>query len=544
MKVYFTRFVLALILLLIVVLVTPVHRGAQAQTAIDGRFGAVESFWTPAEAAELGVGWERILFYWEEIQKFGPDHWNTLHVLEEWLDDANAHGRTVVGLLKSTPPWATDGPPYAGVPRGLYLPVDDPENLWANYVRRVAAYYGPLGVQNWIIWNEPDIAPNVYGHEFSGSMEDYYRLLKVAYLAIKEVDPNATIHLGGMTYWHDPTYLRRFLQLVAADPSAAANDYYFDVVSLHIYFCPETMPVVVANALDVQTAVGIDPPKPVWINETNARPSSDPEWPVQVLRFPLDLDQQAWYIVQAFALGFYAGAERIAVYKLLDIHLPPGGESWGLLRPHDKSKRPAYYAYQASVDYLGGFRGPVSLEESPGHYIARFERPGGTTRVLWTRTTEPVTVEVATLAEPAMLVNATGDTVTPITAVDGRYTVQLEGARPMGGCSVGDLGGPPLFLVEGNAAAMALATATPPATATATATATPVTTATPLPLPSPSPATTLAAAATPAPPVAATAMALAPESGGQNGFADQLGLWFLGMGIGVALLLLVFSRRR
>jgi hypothetical protein len=37
---------------------------AAAQTAADPRFGAVESFWAPNEAADLGVGWDRILFYW------------------------------------------------------------------------------------------------------------------------------------------------------------------------------------------------------------------------------------------------------------------------------------------------------------------------------------------------------------------------------------------------------------------------------------------------------------------------------------------------
>lgn len=111
---------------------------AAGETAVDPRFGVVESFWEPAEAADLQVGWDRILFLWHEIQPTGPDDWNTLHVLEEWLVDAQMNGRTVVGLLKSTPPWAADGEAYAGVPQGLYLPIDDPGNLWAVYLRRVA----------------------------------------------------------------------------------------------------------------------------------------------------------------------------------------------------------------------------------------------------------------------------------------------------------------------------------------------------------------------------------------------------------------------
>ena len=60
---------------------------AKTQTVPDPHFGLTEAFWQPQEAAELGVGWERILFYWREIQPTGPDDWNTLHVMEEWLDD-------------------------------------------------------------------------------------------------------------------------------------------------------------------------------------------------------------------------------------------------------------------------------------------------------------------------------------------------------------------------------------------------------------------------------------------------------------------------
>lgn len=441
--------------LLIILLLFLTHLGSigpqpvAAQAVSDPRFGAVESFWAPAEAAELGVGWERILFYWNEIQPAGPNDWNTLHVLEEWLVEARAHNRTILGLLKNTPQWATDGPPASGVPRGLYLPVDDPGNLWANYVRRTVAYYAPRGVHNWIIWNEPDIAPNVYGHEFSGTSADYLQLLKVAYIVIKATDPTATVHLGGMTYWHDPGFLRRFLTMVTADPEAPANNYFFDVISLHIYFRPETIPNIVGNAYAVQQQLGISPMKSVWINETNARPSMDPEWPVTVQQFHLDLDQQAWYIPQAFAKGFYAGAGRISLYKLVDINMAPGDESWGLIRPYDFSRRPAFYAYQATVKHLAGFTYPIQREMSPNHYVYSFNRPQGVTRIAWARTTTPVTVDVPALAATATVYNVLGEPIGQLTAQNGRYQINLQGTR----CHRGEclMGGPPVFIVEGGA---------------------------------------------------------------------------------------------
>ncbi|MGD2178964.1 MAG: hypothetical protein PVG71_14215, partial [Anaerolineae bacterium] len=39
----------------------------------DIRFGAVEAFRDPVAAAEAGVGWDRILFYWSELQPNGPE---------------------------------------------------------------------------------------------------------------------------------------------------------------------------------------------------------------------------------------------------------------------------------------------------------------------------------------------------------------------------------------------------------------------------------------------------------------------------------------
>ncbi len=555
--------------------VPPISAAPAQQSAIDPRFGAVESFWAPGEAAQLGVGWERILFYWNEIQPTGPNDWNTLHVHEEWLAEATAQGRQVTGLLKNTPNWATDGGFASGVPRGLYLPVDDPGNLWANYARKVAAYYSAHGVHNWIIWNEPDIAPDVYGHEFSGSMADYYQLLKVAYIAIKQVDPNAKIHLGGMTYWHDPSWLGRFLKVVAADPDAAANNYFFDVISLHIYFRPETIPQIVGNAFAAQQQAGI-PLKAVWINETNARPSSDPEWPVTVQAFNLDLEQQAWYIVQAYALGFYSGAGRIAVYKLIDINIAPGEESWGLIRPYDFSKRPAFFAYQNTIKYLAGFTYPVQREQGGNHTIVSFTRPQGVTRVMWARTSSSVTLNVPALAATALLVDPVTGTETPITAAGGSYEIRLTGARCAGECY---MGGAPLFLVEEGVSSENLPAAPPPVvsaantpspvgtavpTDTPAPTETPFPTATnmmPLPLPSATPTTTNTAVPPTEPPateVAAVPTAtitaeLAPADGGaivpETAVSTQnnanSGVWLLAGAGGLALLLaFLWFRRR
>ena len=404
-------------------------------------FGAIESFWAPQEAAELHVGWERILFYWNEIQPMDADDWNTLHVLEEWLVEANQQGRVVVGLLKNTPAWATDGDPFSGVPRGLYLPVDDPDNLWANYVRRVVEYYAPRGVHNWIIWNEPEIEAGVYGHEFDGSVEDYARLLQVAYLVAKETDPQAMIHLAGYSYWHDPGYLREFFEVITTFPEAEENGFYFDVLALHIYFRVETVEDLVRQTDELQLEYGLD--KPIWINETNASPNLDPWWPVNRPVFPVNLDQQAWYIIQAHALGFGAGAEKIGVYKLIDILLPEGGESFGILRP-DYSKRPAYQAYKTTIDFLRGFEDPVTILKRDNFIIVNFKKGNESIRVLWARNDKALELRVAARSGEGQLYDFLGQPL-PLIEENGTYRISLEGALCQEGC---DIGGPPVFLIE------------------------------------------------------------------------------------------------
>ncbi len=425
----------------------PADLSAQTEapsTPRDERFGVVEAFWSPEQAATLGPGWERILFYWSEIQPEGPEDWNTLHVLEEWLHEANAQGRQVMGLLKHTPAWATDGPVYGGVPRGLYLPLDDPNNLWANYVRRIAAYYGPLGVHHWIIWNEPDIAAGEYGNEWAGSEADYARLLKVAYLVMKETDPQAQIHLAGLTFWHDEVagreqYLDRLLREITADPDAAQHNAFFDYLSLHIYFRVETVPWIVQRMDEIQNSYGLD--KPIWINETNAAPTLDPLWPVERPEFPVDLEQQAWYLVQAHALAFAAGVESIGVYKFSDVLVAPGEETFGLLRA-DFSERPAFQAHRTLIERLSGFT-EVWQQENEDYWLVGFDRPPDTVRILWARNPVAVTVELPVESETAVLVSAMGEEE-PAVVEDGRVRLTLPGARCYEECIIG---GPPVFLV-------------------------------------------------------------------------------------------------
>ncbi|MBZ0300872.1 MAG: hypothetical protein K8J31_14070 [Anaerolineae bacterium] len=319
----------------------------------DHVFGVVEAHYRPDMASALGVSWERITFPWEQLQPNGPDDFNTGVIGEGYL----GNGRQIVGLIKGVPGWAAESGQFNGVPSGIDLPYDDPNNQFGAFVTRLVSHYSGLGVHHWIILNEPDIRPGEGTVEFAGDVNEYFHVLKTAYLAAHAVDPGAHIQLAGVTWWHDvqvgrAPYVRRLLQVIARDPDAAANNWYFDGVSLHIYFTTSSVFPIVSAHQDILNSFGLGD-KQIWLNEFNASPRRDPQTPINA-PFNVSLEQQADFIVQASSLALAAGADRMAVYRLYDNeYVPNVSEPWGLVR-QDGSTRPAFQAYQRVIQQLGG----------------------------------------------------------------------------------------------------------------------------------------------------------------------------------------------
>ncbi len=415
----------------------------EAQDTIPANpFGVVEGFWLPDTVCELGAGWERIIFDWSQHQPSGPDDWYTLNVDERWLKAAKDCNREVVAIFKHTPVWATDGTPGAGVPRGLYLPINDPNNLWARFVRRSAEYYAPRGVNRFIIWNEPDITRDTYGFEFEGSLDDYYQMLKVAYLALKEGNPQAEVLLAGTTYWHDVNagrrlYLDRLLERITSDPEAAAHGYYFDVASLHIYFRAETVYDIVRQTRQLLDKYGLKD-KRIWLNEMNAGPTDDPLWPVVRPQYQINLEQQAAFIVQATALGLAGGAERIAVYKFYDWNLPPGDESFGLLRA-DGSRRPAFDTWKMVIQQFKDVKQGKVAQTEHTEAVQLTLADESFLYVLWARTAADVNLTAVASNNQIALMDQYGHNQTVLIDAKDQIAFTLKGARcdKKDGCAVG-----------------------------------------------------------------------------------------------------------
>jgi hypothetical protein len=465
----------ALILLILgLAVVSPLSVAAQDD---DGRFGVIESYDDPAAATRLGAAWTRVRFQWADVQPDGPDEWQP--PLE---DDALAAeleaGRLVTGLLIGIPDWARA---RDRLPEGLYLSPDDPDNTWAVFVREaVSRHEGQI--DNWIIWNEPDIADaDAPGHTWDGDAADFAQLLRVAYLVAKEANPDAVIHLGAFTYFWDPDYFGRFLDILLSDPEAADHNYYFDVATAHLYFQPGAIYDVLGAFRADMTTRGLS--KPIWLVETNAPPADDPYWLVPNWTLYVTVYEQAAFIPQALASALAAGAERVAVFKLMDVEgdRAANPEPFGLLR-QDSSRRPAYDSYRVAIRQLAGVETAVRQRWDAVGQI-RLDQGDQTTTVLFTRLPFEQEAKVLATSETAELVDMWGKART-VTADNGVYRVMLPPALCIQ--TIGDycmIGGTVYYLVQAvderpsGALPPDNVTATPRA---ATATATPTTAATPV----------------------------------------------------------------
>lgn len=406
------------------------------------RFGVVEGFWFPDKTCEMGVGWERIIFDWAQHQPGSAEDWHTLNVDDRWLKAASSCNREVVAVIKHTPAWATDGATGVGVPRGLHLPFDDPDNLWAAFIHRMVDYYASRGVNHFILWNEPDISSDTYGYEFEGSLEDYFQMLKTGYLAAKSANPAAVIHLAGTTYWHDVNagrkpYIERLIERILQDPEAAKHHQYFDILSLHIYFRTDTVYEITRVMRDMLDRFGLSE-KSIWINETNAAPTDDPSWPVMRPVYQLDLEMQAAFLVQSAALGLAAGAERIAAYKLYDQALPAGGESFGLLSPVDASPRPAYHAWKMVVEQFSDVSSAKLAQTDTLSAVLLTHGDGRQSLVAWARTDRPAQLVLSAANPKSYLLDQYGK-LSILRPDQSQYSLILPGAvcNAVDGCFLG-----------------------------------------------------------------------------------------------------------
>jgi hypothetical protein len=406
---------------------SPPQVKAPTAAAPNTRFGVVDAYENPEGATELGVGWERI----------------KLDDGVEWLDGEVAAGREPVGLLLA---------PNARrrVPPGLYLPFDDPANVWGQFVLAHARQFHQR-VHTWIVGNEPDIwdRSDVY-YTWAGTAEDYYQFLKVASLALKSTDTSSRVLIGGQSYWWDEAhgrelYLKQVLDAAVRDTSAPEHGWYFDGVVLHLYSTPADLYRVPMRYRKLLAHYGLE--REIWIGETNAVPWNVPGQELPRAEFRVSLDEQASYVIQASSYAVAANVDRIGFYKMEDVHTQ--AEPYGLFRKSPLTPRPAAKAFQTVARYFRDVRN-AELHPTDSTMSVTMRTNTALLTVAWASTARDSQLRVSALASHALLVDRFG-TSQRIEPIDGAYVLTLTGATANTAPGQPDyypVGGAPVILVQ------------------------------------------------------------------------------------------------
>lgn len=420
--------------------------------------GAVDAFVLPDAAANMGVQWQRILFDWSAVQPARSDQWLVGSATLELAQRERDAGRPIVGQLISTPSWASGTGDPKSPPRGLDLPPDDPGNVWAAWVRALVGRYAGA-IDTWVIWNEPDVwADTTGGRQWTGTPEQYYQLLKVAYVSAKRANPQALVLMAGMTYWWDASYGReqyfgRILRIAAADPTAPANGWYFDGAVLQLYNNPRGLFDAPRVFHGLMRGAGFD--KPVWVNETNVVPWDDPVAPLSREHYRATLGEQADYLVQATAYGLAAGIERLAVFKMEDdAGLRKGVEqAFGMVRADaGHTHRPVYDVFRLLRRELAPTARAQLVDEGPVNLVY-LEQPslGRRLSVLWNTSAQPREALVPALGGGGQVMDKLGTVRSVEVQPDGFIHVWLPNATANtlpGFPNAYFIGGNPAIVVE------------------------------------------------------------------------------------------------
>jgi hypothetical protein len=421
--------------------------------------GAVDAFRAPARADEMGVQWQRVMLDWSALQPRSADQWDFVPALLATAHTERLAGRPMIGALMSAPSWATGTDDPKSPPQGLDLTLDDPKNVWATWVRGVAERFAGA-IDTWVIWNEPDVwSDDNHARQWTGSLAQYYQLLKTGYLTARSANPNARVLLAGLTYWWDAAYsreqfLERLLRLMSADVSARAHNWYFDAAVLQLYNNPRGLFDAPRIFGDLMRAHGLEG-KPVWVNETNVVPWDDPVAPLTPDHFRATQDEQANYLVQAVAYGLAGGVARLAVYKMVDDSplLKHVEQAFGMVRADETlSVRPIFHAFQMLRRELAPTSRAQLVDEGP-ITVVFLEQPalGRRLSVAWNVSPTPRSVSIAALGTSAQLMDRFG-AVQPLDIADhGHIQVTLAPATAntvLGFPNAYFIGGAPAIVIE------------------------------------------------------------------------------------------------
>ncbi len=155
----------------------------------------------------------RIAFGWDAMEpERGKYDWS---FWDDFVRTANDYGVRLIPYICYTPKWASSD-------QGTNFwraPPKDPQNF-ANFVSQLVQRYKG-SIHTWELWNEPDNPAY-----WSGTVEDFAKLLKAGSHAVRATDPQAKVVSGGIAWNVD------FLGQLFSDHQISEA---IDIVNAHNY---------------------------------------------------------------------------------------------------------------------------------------------------------------------------------------------------------------------------------------------------------------------------------------------------------------------
>ncbi len=425
-------------------IVVPMHRAfagpatdVVAVTNADGRLGMCDIL-LGSPAPDSGPTWAQLAYSagartnrWEfRMDKLEPvaGSWN-FSATDSVVSNDTAHGLDTEGILIGTPGWAVRSgqTPGNGLPKGLGLPITDPANVWADFVRQTVRHYAGQ-VAFWEIWNEPDLK-----YFWTGSPSDYYQLLRVSYSVIKSVDPTAKVVLAGMVV-PDLNFFSAVLDAAGNDSSDRTAHGYFDIAAWHSYGAAKAAYPNLIQMRAILTNHGFGS-APIWVTEAGF-PASNPNGE----------SRQAAYVFQSIAYAFAAGADRVFVYRASDDTTP---KTWGMISA-DGIPRQAYTAFSVAAQYLSHIQAATYDPTADAERFV-FYTPPNRISLVWNHGTTDRAMSLSAGQNTGTLVDWQGNVSSLLasrgqfhfTAAGGNYN---QGVDPSGSV----VGGPPAMILESN----------------------------------------------------------------------------------------------
>jgi hypothetical protein len=182
-----------------------------------------------AQIKASGVPSVRLPIQWPDIERTqGNFDWT---IPDQLVYGAYYSGLKILGVATYTPSWAA-------IPAGrsyIHPAPNDPAQ-YANFVKLAAQRYKGI-VDNWEIWNEPNIQGSFAPRP---DVARYTQMLKLSYQAVKSVNPVATVISAGSAPTLDSGVEispGTFMQGIYANGGKG----FFDAVGLHPYSTPDNL---------------------------------------------------------------------------------------------------------------------------------------------------------------------------------------------------------------------------------------------------------------------------------------------------------------